>query len=132
MTIFVHSNAPEQGEVPLRQRRPHAAAVTEFGTALNALEIKQRSAARWFDTSERNIRRWKSGDRRTPPAVGIVFRLLVDRKITVRDVEEAAALGLLLCSSVSFSRHSGISETKRMKLVGRDLFTYNFLITRIS
>jgi hypothetical protein len=76
----------------LRRRRPRATATTEFGAALIALRIKQRSAARWFGTSERNIRRWKSGDRHTPPAVGIVLRLLIAQKITVRDVEEAAAL----------------------------------------
>jgi len=45
----------------LRRRRPRAAATTEFGRALAAFGIKHRSVARWFHTSERNIRRWKSG-----------------------------------------------------------------------
>jgi hypothetical protein len=75
----------------LRQRRPRAAAVTEFGAALTTLGIKQRSAARWFGTSERNIRRWSSGDRRTPPAVGIVLRLLNAGAVTAAQVEKAAA-----------------------------------------
>jgi hypothetical protein len=67
-----------------------AAVSTEFGAALDALEIKQRSAAQWFRTSERNIRRWKSGDRRTPPAVGIVLRLLAAKVITISQIEQAA------------------------------------------
>src|SRR5262245_8850762 len=56
MTISVHSDAPEGGEVPLRQRRSRAAAMTEFGTALDVLGVTQRRAAQWFRTSERNIR----------------------------------------------------------------------------
>src|SRR5262245_66681007 len=32
-------------------------ATTEFGAALTILKIKQRSAAQWFRTSERNLRR---------------------------------------------------------------------------
>jgi hypothetical protein len=73
-----------------RRRRPRAAATTEFGAALITLRIKQRSAARWFRTSERNIRRWKSGDRHTPPAVGIVCNLLAMGVVTVEQVEAAA------------------------------------------
>ena len=76
----------------LRRRRPRATATTEFGAALIALRIKQRSAARWFGTSERNIRRWSSGDRRTPPAVGIVLRLLNAGAVTAAQVEKAAAI----------------------------------------
>jgi hypothetical protein len=91
MTISVHSDAPERGEVPLRQRRPHAAVVTEFDAALTTLGIKQRSAAQWFRTSERNIRRWKSGTRRTPPGVMVTVRLMMAGKIGPADVELAAA-----------------------------------------
>ena len=91
MTIFVHSGAPERGEVPLRQRRPRAAAVTEFDAALTTLGIRQRSAAQWFRTSERNIRRWKSGTRRTPPGVMVTVRLMMAGKVGPADVELAAA-----------------------------------------
>ena len=84
MAILVESSAPSLG-----RRRPRAAATTEFGAALASLGIKHRSAARWFHTSERNIRRWKSGDRRTPPAVGIVLRLLAAKVITISQVEQA-------------------------------------------
>jgi hypothetical protein len=91
MTISVHSDAPERGKVPLRQRRPHAAVVTEFDAALTTLGIKQRSAAQWFRTSERNIRRWKSGTRKTPPGVMVTVRLMMAGKIGPADVELAAA-----------------------------------------
>jgi hypothetical protein len=64
--------------------------VTEFARALDTLEIKQRSAAQWFRTSERSIRRWKSGARKTPPAVGIVLRLLAAKAITIDQIEQAA------------------------------------------
>jgi hypothetical protein len=91
MTISVHSDTPERGEIPLRQRRLRAAAVTEFDAALTTLGIKQRSAAQWFRTSERNIRRWKSGARRTPPGVMVTVRLMLAGKIGPADVELAAA-----------------------------------------
>jgi hypothetical protein len=89
MTILVHSGAPER-EIPLRRRRPPA--VTEFGRALAVLEIKHRSAARWFHTSERNVRRWKNGARKTPPGVAVVVRLILAGKVTVADIELVAGL----------------------------------------
>ena len=67
-------------------------AATEFGAALTTLGIKQRSAARWFRTSERNIRRWKDGTRKTPPGVAVVVQLILAGKVTVVDVELAAGL----------------------------------------
>jgi hypothetical protein len=76
----------------LRRRRPRAAATTEFGAALTAFGIKHRSAARWFRTSERNIRRWKSGTRKTTPGVAVVVRLMMAGKVTVADVELATGL----------------------------------------
>ena len=75
----------------LKQRHQRAAAVTEFDAALTTLGIKQRSAAQWFRTSERNIRRWKSGARRTPPGVMVTVRLMMAGKIGPADVELAAA-----------------------------------------
>src|SRR5262245_31365521 len=89
MAIFVHSGAPERGEIPLRQRRPRVAAMTEFDAALTTLGIKQRAAAQWFRTSERNIRRWKSGARRTPPGVMVTVRLMLAGKVGPIDVELA-------------------------------------------
>ena len=92
MTNFVHSGAPERERMPLRQRRPRAAATTEFGRALATFGLKQRSAARWFCTSERNVRRWKSGTRKTPPGVAVVIQLMLAGKIGPADVELAAGL----------------------------------------
>jgi hypothetical protein len=65
--------------------------MTEFDAALTALGIKQRSAAQWFHTSERNIRRWKSGTRKTPPGVMVTVRLMMAGKVGPADVELAAA-----------------------------------------
>ena len=97
MAILVQSGDPGREKTPprlredLRQRRPRAAAVTEFDAALTTLGIKHRSAAQWFRTSERNIRRWKSGARRTPPGVMVTVRLMMAGKIGPADVELAAA-----------------------------------------
>src|SRR5262249_7908755 len=43
-------------------------------------------------TSERNIRRWKDGTRKTPPGVAVVVQLILAGKVTVVDVELAAGL----------------------------------------
>ena len=94
---LVQLNDPGREETPsrlredLRQRRLRAAAVTEFDAALTTLGIKQRSAAQWFRTSERNIRRWKSGTRRTPSSVMVIVRLMMAGKVGPADVELAAA-----------------------------------------
>jgi hypothetical protein len=94
---LVQLNDPGREETPprlredLRQRRARAAAATEFGAALTTLGIKQRSAAQWFCTSERNIRRWKSGTRKTPPGVMVTVRLMLAGKVGPADVELAAA-----------------------------------------
>ena len=96
MATFIQLDDPGREETPprlredLRQRHPRAAAITEFGTALTALKIKQRSAAQWFRTSERNIRRWTSGTRRTPTAVMVTVRLMLAGKVGPADVELAA------------------------------------------
>ena len=91
MTISVHSDTPERGEVPLRQRRPRAAAATEFARALDMLDVTQLRIARLFGTTPRTIRRWRDGTRRTQRGVDIVLRLLAAGAITVAQVEEAAA-----------------------------------------
>ena len=96
MATFIQSGDPGREETPphLRDdlgRRPRAAAATEFHKTLDALGIKQRSAAQWFHTSERNIRRWKSGTRRVPPGVMVTLQLLMAGKVGPADVELAAA-----------------------------------------
>jgi len=72
----------------LRQRRPRA--VTEFGATLDAFGLAQSLASRLFQVSPRHIRRWRSGDRRLPHAVGIVCNLLVMGAVTIEQVEAAA------------------------------------------
>src|SRR5262245_7314359 len=91
MTILIQAGNLGHVETPPRQRRPRAAATTEFAAVLTTLEIEQRSAARWFHTSERNIRRWKVGTRRTPPGVMVTVRLMMAGKVGPADVELAAA-----------------------------------------
>jgi hypothetical protein len=63
----------------------HAA---EFHEAFNGLT--QIRAARWFGVGPRSVRRWRSGDRRTPVGVTIIFRLLAAGTVTVEQVEAAA------------------------------------------
>jgi hypothetical protein len=67
-----------------------SAAATEFGAALSALGITQRHAAQLFAVTPRHIRRWESGGRRVPHAVGIVCNLLTMGVVTVEQAEAAA------------------------------------------
>ena len=90
MTISVHSDAPERGEVPPRQRRQRAAAATAFGNALDAIGGPRSRLARLLGTSSRNLRRWRDGTRRPPLAAVVVVRLIVDGKVGLADVEQAA------------------------------------------
>src|SRR5262252_7024419 len=66
-------------------------AATELRATLGALGLTQHRAAQLFGVGPRSVRRWQHGDRRVPCGVGIVLRLLAAQKITIRDVEEAAA-----------------------------------------
>src|SRR5262245_56140268 len=77
---------------PLRGIRPTGAgksglardvAPTEFGTILAALDVTQRYLGELFDVDQRQVRRWRRGDRRVPRGVGIVFRLLAAKVITL-------------------------------------------------
>jgi hypothetical protein len=95
MDLVQSADPARKGTLPhlpedFKRRRRRATAVTEFGWALISLKIKQRSAARWFRTSERTIRRWKSGTRRTPPGVMVIVRLMMAGKVGPADVELAA------------------------------------------
>src|SRR5262249_21947520 len=82
---------PRWGHPPSQRIMATRAETSDLGRALDAFGIKQRSVAQWFCTSERNIRRWKSGARKTPPAVAVVVQLMMAGKVTVADVELAAA-----------------------------------------
>src|SRR5262245_33831551 len=71
----------------LRQRRPRAAATTEFGAALAILDITQAHAGRLFQVSQRHVRRWKRADRSVPVGVAIVLRLLTQGAVSLTQVE---------------------------------------------
>jgi hypothetical protein len=66
-------------------------AATEFCRALDMLGLPQCRVARWFGVSPRHIRRWRSGSRRLPHAVGIVCNLLT-WLVTIEQVERVAFL----------------------------------------
>ena len=65
-------------------------ATTEFHRVVSALGLPQCHVARLFSVSPRHIRRWKSGTRRLPHAVGIVCNLLTTGVVTIEQVEAAA------------------------------------------
>jgi GcrA cell cycle regulator len=56
---------------------------------LDALGLTQHRIARLFNVSARHIRRWRSGARRVPHAVGIVCNLLAVGAVTIEQVEAA-------------------------------------------
>src|SRR5262249_56009627 len=58
--------------------------------ALDTLGVTQRRAAKLFNVNPRHIRRWRSGARRVPHAVGIVCNLLATGVVTIEQVEAAA------------------------------------------
>src|SRR5262245_8345438 len=95
---LVQLNDPGQKKTPprlredLRQRHPRATAATEFHAALDALGITQRRAAKLFNVTPRHIRRWRSGTRRAPHALGMVCNLLTTGAVTIEQVEAAAPI----------------------------------------
>ena len=62
---------------------------TQFRTALDRLNLSQLGAARLFGTGERTPRRWALGERSVPPAIAILLRLLIARKISAADIDRA-------------------------------------------
>lgn len=60
-----------------------------FRTALDIVSLSQRAAARLFGADERTVRRWVLGERNIPVSVAILVRLLVAKKITVKDIDTA-------------------------------------------
>ena len=62
---------------------------TQFRAALDRLNLSQLGAARLFGTGERTPRRWALGERSVPPAIAILLRLLIARKISAADIDRA-------------------------------------------
>lgn len=63
----------------------------QFRAALSRLGISQLEAARIFKSNDRTVRRWAIGERTVPTPVAIMLRLLIQKKITVQDIEDVNA-----------------------------------------
>ena len=61
---------------------------TEFRATL--AELGETRIAEMFAVTPRHVRRWKSGTRHVPRAVGIVCNLLAMGVVTVEQIEQAA------------------------------------------
>ena len=94
---LVQLNAPGREKTPpcprenLRRRPQHAAAVTEFRAALDALDLTQNRLAQLFAVNPRTVRHWRYGDRHLTRGVAILVHLLAAGAITTSQVEQAAA-----------------------------------------
>lgn len=64
---------------------------TQYRTILARLDLSQVGAARLVGADPRTGRRWALGERPVPECVTILLRLLVAKKITIKDVEDAAS-----------------------------------------
>jgi hypothetical protein len=63
----------------------------QFRAAIARLDLSQVGAARLVGADPRTGRRWALGERPVPECVGILLRLLLAKKITIKDVEEVAS-----------------------------------------
>src|SRR5262249_46418343 len=66
-----------------------SAAATEFRATFGAPGLAH--IARWFNVSQRSVRRWRDHSRPTPRGAALVLRLLAEGTITTAQVEQAAA-----------------------------------------
>jgi hypothetical protein len=62
----------------------------QYRAALARLDLSQVGAARLVGADPRTGRRWALGERPIPDCVAILLRLLLAKKITIADVEDAA------------------------------------------
>jgi len=84
---LVQLNDPGREKSPPRQRWRRAAATTEFGQALDILNLSQLRTAKLFGVTPRHIRRWRRGDRAIPTGVVIVCNLLASGAVAIDQVE---------------------------------------------
>ena len=61
----------------------------QFREALKRLGLSTVKAAKLFDADRRTTRRWADDERTVPPTVAILLRLLMRKKLTADDIEEA-------------------------------------------
>ena len=60
---------------------------TQFRAALDRLDLSQVQAARLFGVNDRTVRRWVLDERSIPVAVILLVRLMLNDRISVRDIE---------------------------------------------
>ena len=58
----------------------------QFQAAIDHLGVSQLGAARMVGADGRTARRWALGERSVPEPVAILFRLMLDGKITAADI----------------------------------------------
>lgn len=58
----------------------------QYRSAIEKVDLSQRSAARFLGIDERTSRRWAAGEAPIPEAVGKLLRLMVKLKLTWSDV----------------------------------------------
>jgi hypothetical protein len=63
----------------------------QFRNAIEKLGLSQVGAARLVGADPRTGRRWALDERPVPECVAILLRLLLAKKITIQDVENAAS-----------------------------------------
>lgn len=63
----------------------------QFRAAIDKLGLSQVGAARLVGADPRTGRRWALDERPVPDCVAILLRLLLAKKITIKDVEDAAS-----------------------------------------
>jgi DNA-binding transcriptional regulator YiaG len=54
---------------------------TQYATAIKALGLSQRGAAKVFGVDERTSRKWIAGDSRVPEPVAKLLRVMIKHKI---------------------------------------------------
>jgi transcriptional regulator with XRE-family HTH domain len=65
---------------------------SDLRETLGALGLQQRQIANLLGVGARNLRRWRSGDRRIPYGIALLLRLIAAGAITVAQLEQAAAV----------------------------------------
>src|SRR5215470_20432856 len=80
----------------------------EYRAALDRLGLTQTGVAWLFRPDERTSRRWARCERSVQGGVQILIELLLDRTISVRDLEwvEAALCGMPACFVVSWLKRT--------------------------
>jgi hypothetical protein len=60
---------------------------TQYATAIKALGLSQRGAAKVLGVDERTSRKWIAGDSRIPHSVALLLRLMIAKHIKPESIE---------------------------------------------